>query len=157
MQRPGTCLWFDGQAEEAARFYVSLLPNSHIEAVVPYVVETPGGKPGDIMLVEFTLNGAPYVALNGGSHFNFNPAISIVAPCDDQAEIDRLWDALTEGGTPIQCGWITDRFGVSWQVVPTALFAMVKSDDTEKAARAMSAMMEMVKIDLAAIEAAYHG
>ncbi|MFT0862306.1 VOC family protein [Ancylobacter sp. G4_0304] len=151
------CLWFDGKAEEAARFYVSLLPNSRIDTVTPYVVETPGGKPGETMMVEFTLNGSPYLALNGGPNFSFTPALSLIIVCDTQDEIDRLWAALGEGGREIQCGWITDRYGLSWQVTPRALLEWNKDPDTAKAQRVMTAMMGMVKLDIAALEAAYNG
>ncbi|MGE4218860.1 MAG: VOC family protein [Alphaproteobacteria bacterium] len=152
------CLWFDGQAEEAARFYVSLLPNSALGAIQPYPVETPGGKPGDTMTVEFTLAGQPYLALNGGPFFTFTPAVSFIIECDDQAEIDRLWDAiLNSGGSPMECGWIADRYGLSWQIVPRKLMAMIKDKDAAKARRAMEAMMTMVKLDLPTLEAAFNG
>jgi predicted 3-demethylubiquinone-9 3-methyltransferase (glyoxalase superfamily) len=151
------CLWFDGKAEEAARYYVSLLPNSRIDAVLPYTVETPGGKPGDVMLVEFTLAGSPYLALNGGSNFAFTPAISLFVPCADQAEVDQLWNALLDGGTPMACGWITDRYGISWQIVPEAMTRMIKDKDSAKVRRVMEAMMTMVKLDLAVLERAYRG
>ena len=123
------CLWFDGKAEEAARFYVSLFPRSRIEAVLPFATDTPGGKKGDTMLVEFTLDGQPFSALNGGPYFQLTPAVSFIVPCADQAEIDRYWDALVAGGTSMQCGWLTDRFGVSWQIVPVAFMAILKVDD----------------------------
>jgi predicted 3-demethylubiquinone-9 3-methyltransferase (glyoxalase superfamily) len=151
------CLWFDGKAEEAARYYVSLLPDSRIDAVLPYTVETPGGKPGDVMLVEFTLAGSPYLALNGGSNFSFTPAISLFVPCADQAEVDRLWNTLLDGGTPMACGWITDRYGISWQIVPEAMTRMIKDKDSAKVRRVMEVMMTMVKLDLAALERAYRG
>ncbi len=151
------CLWFDGKAEEAANFYVSLLPDSRIDAVLPYTVETPGGKPGDVMLVEFTLAGLRYMALNGGPYYQFTPAISLFVACTDQEEVDRLWNALSVGGTPMQCGWITDRFGVSWQIVPEALSRMIKDEDTAKVRRVMETMMTMVKLDVGALEKAYQG
>lgn len=151
------CLWFDGKAEEAARFYVSLLPNSRIDSVLPYTVETPGGKPGEVMLVEFTLAGSAYLALNGGPYFKFTPAISLSVTCADQAELDRLWDALLDGGTPMECGWLTDRYGVSWQIVPEAMTRMIKDKDSAKVRRVMEAMMTMVKLDIATLERAYHG
>lgn len=151
------CLWFDGKAEEAARFYVSLLPNSRIDAVVPFATETPGGSPGNTMLVEFTLAGSRYSALNGGPYFQFTPAISLYVNCADQAEVDRLWNALLDGGTPMQCGWITDRYGLSWQIIPEALSRMVKDKDSARAKRVMEAMMQMIKIDVATIEKAYQG
>jgi predicted 3-demethylubiquinone-9 3-methyltransferase (glyoxalase superfamily) len=157
MSKIKPCLWFDGKAEEAAEFYVSLLPDSRIDAVVPYSVETPGGKPGDVMLVEFTLAGESYMALNGGPYFQFTPAVSLFVNCVDQAEVDRLWDALSVGGSPIQCGWITDRYGVSWQIVPEALGIMTKDKDPAKVRRVMEAMQQMVKLDVGALEAAYRG
>ncbi|WP_243369363.1 VOC family protein [Microvirga solisilvae] len=151
------CLWFDGKAEEAARYYVSLLPDSRIDAVLPYTVETPGGKLGDVMLVELTLAGSPYLALNGGPNFQFTPAISFFVNCVDQAEVDRLWNTLLDGGTPMACGWITDRYGISWQIVPEAMTRMIKDKDPAKVRRVMEAMMTMVKLDLAALERAYRG
>jgi predicted 3-demethylubiquinone-9 3-methyltransferase (glyoxalase superfamily) len=157
MSKIKPCLWFDGKAQEAAEFYVSLLPDSRIDTVMPYSVETPGGKPGDVMLVEFTLAGESYMALNGGPYFQFTPAISLFVNCADQAEVDRLWDALSVGGSPIQCGWITDRYGVSWQVVPEALGIMTKDKDPAKVRRVMEAMQQMVKLDVGALEAAYRG
>ncbi|QRM29473.1 VOC family protein [Microvirga sp. VF16] len=157
MSKITPCLWFDGKAEEAAKFYVSLLPNSRIDAVVPYSVETPGGKPGDVMVVEFTLAGESYMALNGGPYFQFTPAISLSVSCSDQAELDRVWDALSDGGSPQQCGWITDRYGVSWQVVPAALGAMMKDKDPAKSRRVMEAVLKMIKLDVKTLESAYRG
>lgn len=157
MSKITPCLWFDGKAEEAARFYVSLLPDSRIDAVLPYTVETPGGKPGDTMLVEFTFAGESYMALNGGPYYQFTPALSLFVSCNDQAEVDRLWDVLSDGGTPMQCGWITDRYGVSWQIVPAALSAMMKDKDPAKVRRATEAMLQMIKLDVAQLEKAYNG
>jgi predicted 3-demethylubiquinone-9 3-methyltransferase (glyoxalase superfamily) len=157
MSKITPCLWFDGKAEEAARFYVSLLPDSRIDAVLPYTVETPGGKPGDTMLVEFTLAGKSYMALNGGPYYEFTPALSLFVSCNDQAEVDRLWNALSDGGTPMQCGWITDRYGVSWQIVPTELHRMLADPDQAKAQRAMQALLGMVKLDFEALRRAYAG
>jgi predicted 3-demethylubiquinone-9 3-methyltransferase (glyoxalase superfamily) len=157
MSRITPCLWFDGKAEEAAQFYVSLLPNSRIDAVLPYSVETPGGKPGDVMTVEFTLAGESYMALNGGPYFQFTPAISLSVSCIDQAEVDRLWDALSDGGSPQQCGWITDRYGVSWQVVPAVLGTMMKDKDPARVRRVMEAVLKMIKLDVNTLESAYRG
>jgi predicted 3-demethylubiquinone-9 3-methyltransferase (glyoxalase superfamily) len=157
MSKIKPCLCFDGKAKEAAEFYVSLLPDSRIDAVMPYTVETPGGKPGDVMLVEFTLAGESYIALNGGPYFQFTPAVSLFVSCADQAEVDRLWDALSAGGSPLQCGWVTDRYGVSWQIVPEALVTMMKDDDPSKVRKVMEAMLQMVKLDAGALEAAYRG
>ena len=150
MSKITPCLWFDGKAEEAARFYVSLLPDSRIDSVLPYTVETPGGKPGDSMLVEFTLAGESYMA-------QFTPALSLYVSCNGQAEVDRLWDALCDGGTPMQCGWVTDRYGVSWQIVPAALGVMMKDKDTAKVRRVTEAMLQMIKLDVAQLEKAYNG
>lgn len=147
-----TCLWFNGQGEEAAEFYTTLLPDSHIES---RSYPEPG-KPA--LVVEFTLAGAPYMVLNGGPMFEHSPAASISVLADDQAEIDRLWDALTkEGGKESMCGWVVDRFGVSWQVVPSVLPSMMESDDKEAAGPARAAMMKMKKFDIAALEAAFRG
>ena len=155
MSKITTCLWFDGKAEEAARFYVSLLPDFRIDTVMPYMMEMPGGKPGDTMLVTFTLAGLSYMALNGGPHFQFSPAVSFIVNCADQAEVDRLWSALLEGGSPMQCGWLTDRYGVSWQIVPIVLGEMMKDQDPAKVQRVTQAMLKMVKIDIAGLRKAY--
>jgi predicted 3-demethylubiquinone-9 3-methyltransferase (glyoxalase superfamily) len=151
------CLWFDGKAEEAARFYVSLLPDSRIDSVVPYYFEAPGGKPGDVMMVEFTLAGQSYLALNGGPAFQFTPAVSLCVSCEDQAEIDRLWDALCDGGAPGRCGWLTDRYGVSWQIVPKMATEMMKGKNAEKIRRTFATLMTMNKFDLEALRKAFDG
>ena len=151
------CLWFDGRAEEAAQFYVSLLPGSRIDTILRLAAETPGGGPGDVLSVEFTLAGAAHIALNGGPHYTFTPALSLFVRCDDQAEVDRLWAALLDGGAAQRCGWLTDRYGVSWQVVPKALGPMLADDDRTKVKRVMDALLGMVKIDIAGLEAAYNG
>jgi predicted 3-demethylubiquinone-9 3-methyltransferase (glyoxalase superfamily) len=139
------------------KFYVSLVPDSRIDRVQRNVADTPGGKIGDVLMVEFTLAGRPFLALNAGTDFGFTHAISLSVECADQAEVDRVWDALAAGGKPVQCGWIKDRYGVSWQVVPAAMMRMLADPDTAKAARAMQAMMGMVKPDIAALERAYAG
>ena len=157
MQKVSPCLWFDGNAEEAVRFYVSLLPDSRIDAMLPYTVETPGGRPGDLMAIEFTLAGSTHEALNGGPFFRFTPAISLMVACDDQAEIDRLWAALLEGGAAMQCGWLTDRFGVTWQIVPRALTEMLKDPDKEKVRRMTEAMLTMVKLEIEPLRRAFEG
>jgi predicted 3-demethylubiquinone-9 3-methyltransferase (glyoxalase superfamily) len=157
MSKIAPCLWFDGKAGEAAQFYVSLLPDSRIDTIVPYSAETPGGVPGNVMSVEFTLAGQSYMALNGGPYFQFTPAISLFVSCADQAEVDRLWDALSVGGSPPRCGWITDRYGVSWQIVPAALGTMMKDKDRAKARRVTEAMLQMVKLDIGQLEQAYEG
>lgn len=147
-------LSFDGHAEEAARFYVSLLPDSRIDRIVRSPIETPGGPVGSVLLVEFTLGGAPYIALNTPG-FTFTEAVSLMISCEDQAETDRLWEALTaDGGSGIACGWLKDRWGVFWQVTPKRLMELVKDPDQDRARRAMEAMMTMVKIDIAAVERA---
>ena len=154
------CLWFDGRVLEAAEFYISLFPDSHIDRILRSSVDTPGAKKGDPLLIEFTLAGKQHQALNGGPHdpFNLPDAISLSVLCRDQAEVDRLWDALTaDGGQPIQCGWLRDKFGIAWQIVPEALPRLLHDKDSEKAKRVMEAMMQMVKIDVARLQAAYNG
>ena len=152
------CLWFDGGAEEAAEFYTSIFPDSQVDHIWRTTVDTPGAKEGAVILVEFTIAGLSYQALNGGPHDQFNDAISLSVTCKDQAEVDRFWDALTaDGGRPVQCGWLKDRFGVSWQIVPEALLRMMKDKDPAKSKRVMEAMMQMVKLDVAKLEHAYEG
>jgi predicted 3-demethylubiquinone-9 3-methyltransferase (glyoxalase superfamily) len=151
------CLWFDGDAEQAARFYVSLLPDSRIEHVQTNVADSPGGKAGSVLVVEFTLAGRRFVALNGGMKVDYTNAVSFMIDCADQAEVDRLWDALSAGGEEVQCGWLKDRWGVPWQIVPTAMLKMLADPDRAKAARAMQAMMQMVKLDIAELQRAYDG
>ena len=152
------CLWFNGRALEAAEFYVSLFPDSQIDRILRSSIDTPGAKKGEPLLIEFTLAGKGYQALNGGPHEPFNNAISLSILCEDQAEVDRLWDALTaDGGKPIQCSWLKDKFGVAWQIVPEALPRMLHDEDPVKAKRAMEAMVQMVKIDVAKLQAAYNG
>lgn len=147
-----TCLWFDNQGEEAAQFYVSLLPDSHIEKVYKPDPDAPA------LVVEFTLAGAPYMVLNGGPYYKLNPAVSISVLTKDQVETDQLWEALTaDGGSPSQCGWLIDKFGLSWQIIPEALPRLVGSDDKAAAQRAHNAMMKMRKIDIAALEFAFNG
>lgn len=143
------CLWFDGKAEEAAELYTSLLPDSHIDRVWRSPADTPSGPAGTVMTVDFTLACQHLQALNGGPEFRFNEAVSFVIECDGQAEVDRLWDALTaEGGEPGPCGWLKDRYGLSWQIVPVELNLMVQDPDPERARRAMQAMLQMGKIDV---------
>jgi predicted 3-demethylubiquinone-9 3-methyltransferase (glyoxalase superfamily) len=155
MTKISHCLWFDGQAEEAAKFYTSLFKNSSLGPTTRYYEGSPG-TPGSVMTVEFTIEGEEYLALNAGPAFSFNPAISIVASCETQDEIDDLWQKLSsDGGTEVQCGWVTDKYGVSWQVVPTGMSEMMNSADKEAAQRAFKAMMGMVKIDIAALRRAY--
>ena len=152
------CLWFDGQAEEAANFYTSLLPDSHVDKVWRTPADTPSGPSGTVLTVDFTLAGQHLQGLNGGPEFKFNEAISLVIECDDQAEVDRLWDALiANGGEPSVCGWLKDRFGLSWQVVPKRLNELVSDPDPERARRAMEAMLKMVKIETDELERAADG
>ncbi|MGA0601158.1 VOC family protein [Caulobacter sp. KR2-114] len=158
MPQPRPFLWFDNQAEEAANFYVSVFPNSRITAVARYGPGSPGGAEGSVMTIAFELDGQPFNALNGGPIFQFSEAVSFVIDCETQAEVDHYWKALgEEGGQPGQCGWLKDRFGVSWQVVPTVLPRLLSGDDREKAGRAMAAMLKMKKLDIAALEAAREG
>jgi len=143
-----TFLWFDGNAEEAANFYVSVFPNSEINDVSRYGEVGPG-ESGQVMTVAFTLNGRPFIALNGGpEHASFNLAVSFMINCESQEEVDYYWDALGKGGKEIQCGWLTDRFGLPWQIIPTALPELLSDPDRDKAQRAMKAMLEMTKIDI---------
>lgn len=151
------CLWFNGDAEEAAKFYVSLLPDSHIDRILKSPADTPSGPAGTVLTVEFTLAGLQYVGLNGGPQFPFTEAVSFQIHCDDQAEVDRLWAALTEGGSEVACGWVKDRWGLSWQIVPKRLIELINDPDTARARRAQEAMMQMVKIDIATIERAADG
>jgi predicted 3-demethylubiquinone-9 3-methyltransferase (glyoxalase superfamily) len=143
------CLWFDGNAEEAAEFYASVVPNSPVDNVWRSPADTPSGPAGMVLTVDFTLAGQRLQGLNGGSDFRFNEAVSFVIECDDQAEVDRLWDALTaNGGEPGPCGWLKDRFGLSWQIVPRQLIEMMSDPDPDRARRAMEAMLQMGKIDV---------
>lgn len=157
MEKVTPCLWFDGQAEEAARFYTSLLADSRIERILRSPAETPSGPAGMVLTVEFTLAGSRFVGLNGGPQHPFTEAVSFQIACDDQAEVDRLWAALSEGGAEIACGWLKDRWGLSWQIVPVRLWELLHDPDPERARRAMEAMMGMVKIDIAGLERAADG
>jgi predicted 3-demethylubiquinone-9 3-methyltransferase (glyoxalase superfamily) len=152
------CLWFNFNAEEAAEFYVSLFPNSRIDAVHRSPADNPSMKKGEVLLVEFTLDGRPYTGLNGGPLFPFTEAISLSIDCEDQAEVDHYWNALISGGgAESQCGWCKDKFGLSWQVVPKRMGEILSSPDRAAAERAMQAMLEMKKLDVAALEAAFSG
>jgi predicted 3-demethylubiquinone-9 3-methyltransferase (glyoxalase superfamily) len=157
-QKIRPCLWYDGDAEEAANFYVSLLPDSRVTNVQRSPADNPSMKEGGVLVVEFTLAGQDYIGLNGGPHFKFNEAISLQVMTDDQAETDRLWDALTaNGGEESQCGWLKDRWGLSWQISPKRLLELVGDKDPDRARRAMEAMLKMRKIDIATIERAADG
>lgn len=156
MQKISPFLWFDNQAEEAVTFYTSIFKHSKIGRVLRYGASGPGPK-GSVMTASFQIEGQEFVALNGGPMFKFTEAVSFVVNCETQAEIDHHWDRLLEGGTPQQCGWLKDRFGLSWQVVPTAMVDMMQDPDGAKVQRVMEAMMRMVKIDLPTLQRAYDG
>ena len=152
------CLWFDGDAEDAARFYAQTFPDSRIDAINRSPSDYPDGKEGDVLTVEFTVLGMSFVGLNGGSRFRFDEAVSFQIYTDDQAETDRYWHAIVnDGGSESACGWCKDRFGLSWQIVPRMLMDAVRRPDRAAAKRAMDAMMKMKKIDIATIEAAAKG
>jgi predicted 3-demethylubiquinone-9 3-methyltransferase (glyoxalase superfamily) len=162
VQKITPCLWFDNQAEEAAKLYVSLFDNSEIGAITRYDkegFEVHGRPEGSAMTVSFRLAGQQFTALNGGPHFKFTEAISFVVRCETQAEVDRYWEKLCKGGDEKaqQCGWLKDKYGVSWQIVPAALFEMIADADSEKSGRVMRAMLQMRKLDLAALRQAYDG
>ena len=156
MPRITPCLWFDTQGEEAASFYTSIFPNSRVVDVARYGEAGPR-EAGTVMAVRFELDGQEFVALNGGPEFTFDEAVSFQIDCADQQEADRYWNALSEGGEESFCGWLQDRFGLSWQVVPRRLMELISDPDEEKAQRAMAAMLQMRRIDIAAIEEAAAG
>jgi len=144
------CLWYTDKAEEAAAFYASVLPNSKVDSVTALPADSPSGPAGSVKVVEFTLMGQPFMAMSAGPLDPFNHAVSFAIECDDQREIDRLWQALGEGGIIEQCGWLRDRFGLCWQIVPKILGAMMKDPDRARAWRVAQAMLKMVKLDIAA-------
>ena len=151
-------LWYTKEAEEAARFYASIFPDSRVDRVTALAAETPSGPAGSVKVVEFTLFGQEFMAISAGPHDAFNDAVSFLVHCESQAEIDRYWNAILEnGGKPQACGWIIDRFGLRWQISPTALGKMMADPDRAKARRAAEAMLKQVKFDLAKLEAAYEG
>ncbi len=156
MQKITPFLWFDDQAEEAAKFYTSIFKNSKIGTMTRFGEEGPG-QPGSVMTVAFQIEGQEFTALNGGPHFEFTPAISFFVNCESQAEVDELWEKLSEGGELEQCGWLKDRYGVSWQIVPGILLEMLQDEDAEKSRRVTSAMLQMVKIDIEKLKLAYDG
>lgn len=156
MHKINPFLWFDGNAEEAVNYYVSTFKNSRISHIERYGESGPGPK-GSVMIVNFELDGQPFIALNGGPEFKFTPAISFLVNCDDQAEVDRLWSRLTDGGKEVQCGWLQDKFGVSWQIVPKVFFELMKDKDPAKSQRVFKAMMQMVKMDIETLKRAYDG
>jgi predicted 3-demethylubiquinone-9 3-methyltransferase (glyoxalase superfamily) len=158
MSKISPCLWFDGDAEEAANFYITLLPNSRIDHVQRSPVDYPGGNKGAVLMVTFTLAGQSFQALNGGSKIEHSNAISFSIDCADQAEVDTLWAKLLEsGGEEVACSWIKDRYGMSWQIVPSIMLKYLADRDPERSARVMRAMMGMVKLDVAALQKAYEG
>ncbi len=150
-------LWFADKAVEAANFYVSLFPDSNVDSVTSIPADTPSGSAGSVEVVEFTLAGQQFMAINAGPLDPFNHAISFLVNCADQAEVDRLWEALSAGGTVEQCGWLKDRYGVSWQIVPAALGEMMRDSDRGRARRVMEAMLGMKKLDIAGLRRAYDG
>lgn len=154
MQKITPFLWFDGKAEEAANFYTAIFKNSKIVSLSRYGEAGPGPK-GTVMTAKFELNGQQFVALNGGPQFKFTEAISFVVNCETQQEVDELWEKLSEGGEKSRCGWLKDKYGLSWQVIPAVLVEMLQDKDAEKSKRAMNAMMQMNKIDIAGLKRAY--
>jgi predicted 3-demethylubiquinone-9 3-methyltransferase (glyoxalase superfamily) len=154
IQRITPFLWFDREAEEAAAFYSSIFNNSKIQAVTRYGDVGPGPQ-GSVMTVEFSLDGQQFIALNGGPAFKFNEAVSFVVNCETQQEVDEYWDKLTAGGKEVECGWLKDKYGLSWQIVPVALFEMLKDQDPERKERVIKAMLKMKKFDIASLQAAY--
>jgi Uncharacterized protein conserved in bacteria len=154
MQKITPFLWFDGKAEEAMHFYVSIFKNSKVGAITRYGDAGPGPK-GTVMVVTFQLDGQEFIALNGGPQFTFSPAISFVVNCETQEEVDAFWEKLSEGGEKLQCGWLRDKYGLSWQIVPTVLGEMMQDKDAEKSQRVMKAMLQMTKLDIKRLKQAY--
>jgi predicted 3-demethylubiquinone-9 3-methyltransferase (glyoxalase superfamily) len=156
MQKITPFLWFDDKAEEAANFYISIFKNSKILNIARYGEAGPGPK-GTVMLVTFELEGQPFMALNGGPHYTFSPAISLFVDCETQAEVDELWDKLSAGGSEVQCGWLKDKFGLSWQIIPKTLMELMQDKDPVKSQRVFKAMLQMTKIDVEGLRRAYRG
>jgi predicted 3-demethylubiquinone-9 3-methyltransferase (glyoxalase superfamily) len=157
MQKISTCLWFDGKAEEAMNFYMSVFKNGKVANVMRYGEAGPGPK-GSVLAVTFELEGQEFIGLNGGPDFQFTPAISMFVKCQTQAEVDDYWEKLLAGGgKPQHCGWLTDKYGVSWQIVPSVLGDMLRDKDAAKSQRAMQAMLQMVKLDIAVLKKAFEG
>ncbi|MEX3811570.1 VOC family protein [Paraburkholderia sp. BR13439] len=156
MQKIAPCLWFDGNAEEAAEFYTSVFPTSRIATTLQSTDAGPGPV-GEVVAVTFEIEGQEFMVLNGGPQYKFTPAISLMVHCDSQEEVDRYWSKLLDGGEPVACGWLRDRFGVSWQITPNVLLQMLRDPDRAKASRVMAQMMKMVKLDIAPLEQAYRG
>jgi predicted 3-demethylubiquinone-9 3-methyltransferase (glyoxalase superfamily) len=151
------CLWYSEKADEAAAFYASVIPNSKVNSVTPLGVDSPSGPAGSVKVVDFTLLGQPFMAMTAGPLDDFNHSVSFMIECETQAEVDRLWDALGAGGTIEQCGWLRDRYGLCWQIVPKALGEMMKDKDPARAKRVGEAMLQMVKLDIAGLQKAYYG
>ena len=156
MQKITPCLWFDGKAEEAMNFYAGIIPNSKVLSVMRVGDAGPGPK-GSVLTANFQLNGVEFLALNGGPQFKFTEAVSFIINCETQEEVDRYWDKLSEGGRTDQCGWLKDKYGLSWQITPIQLMQMLKDKDAKKADRVMSAMMKMQKLDIKGLQRAYDG
>lgn len=156
MNNIGPCLWFDSQAAEAAAFYTAIFKNSRILQTTYYLEGAPRPA-GSVLTVSFVLDGQEFLALNGGPQYTFSPAVSFIAYCDNQTEIDDYWRKLTAGGMEIQCGWLTDKFGVTWQIIPRPLIAMLNDPDSAAAQRAFTAMMSMIKLDISLLEQAFKG
>ena len=154
LQKITPSLWFDGNAEEAVNFYVSLFKNSEIKGIARYGEAGPGAK-GTVLTVDFQLEGQTFLAINGGPEFTFTPAVSFMVNCETQQEVDYLWEKLTEGGEEVQCGWLKDKYGLSWQIVPTVLGQLMQDKDPVKAQRVTEAMLRMKKLDIKALQAAY--
>jgi predicted 3-demethylubiquinone-9 3-methyltransferase (glyoxalase superfamily) len=150
-------LWYAKEAEEAARFYASIFPDSRVDSVTALPADSPSGPAGSVKVVDFTLAGQPFMAISAGPLDSFNHAVSFVVECKDQAEVDRYWEALGAGGAIEQCGWLRDRYGLSWQIVPAAFLRMMKDPDRAAARRAAEAMLQMKKLDLAGLEEAFRG
>lgn len=157
IQKITPCLWFDGAAEEAANFYVSLFPGSSVDKVLRSPADNPSGKAGDVLVVEFTLAGSKFTGLNGGPMFKFTEALSLQVDCADQAECDRLTEALSAVPEAEQCGWVKDRYGLSWQIMPRRMTELLNDPDPARARRAMEAMLEMKRLNVAALEKAANG
>lgn len=154
MKKLTTCLWFDHQAEEAAQFYTGIFPGAEITQIVRNTASSPAGKAGSVLTVSFTLQGQSFMGLNGGPAYRFNPAVSLVVHCATQEEVDYYWDKLGEDGTEVECGWVTDRFGFSWQIVPEVLSRLLGGEDRDRSDRVMKVMLQMKKLDIALLEQA---
>ena len=157
MTKAATCLWFKSEAEEATRFYVETIPGSSLDRIVPYPMDIPHGKTGETMMTQFRLGGRDFMALNGNPSFPFTPAVSVALELDGQAEVDRVWDALLVGGEAMACGWLKDRYGLAWQIVPKAMIRMLLDEDRTKVRRVFEAMTQMVKLDEATLVRAFEG